>query len=83
MQHNQKLLEVDNLYVSFNTYAGEVKAVRNINFHLYPGETLAFVGESGCGKTVTAKSLMRLLPAESSARRLTAAWGYTKGLWLS
>ncbi len=66
MQHNQKLLEVDNLYVSFNTYAGEVKAVRNINFHLYPGETLAFVGESGCGKTVTAKSLMRLLPAESS-----------------
>lgn len=66
MEENKKLLDVQQLYVSFNTYAGEVKAVRNINFHLYPGETLAFVGESGCGKTVTAKSLMRLLPKESS-----------------
>lgn len=62
----EKLLEVDNLFVSFNTYAGEVKAVRDISFHLYPGETLAFVGESGCGKTVTAKSLMRLLPKDSA-----------------
>ncbi|WP_029409678.1 ABC transporter ATP-binding protein [Treponema pedis] len=66
MQENTNLLEVKNLYVSFNTYAGEVKAVRNVNFHLKPGETLAFVGESGCGKTVTAKSLMRLLPKDSS-----------------
>ena len=46
----EKLLEVRNLRVSFNTYAGEVQAVRGIDFHLYPGETLAFVGESGCGK---------------------------------
>jgi len=58
-----KLLEVENLNVSFNTYAGEVKAVRGVNFHLNKGETLAFVGESGCGKTVTAKSIMRLLKA--------------------
>ena len=57
----EKLLEVRNLRVSFNTYAGEVQAVRGIDFHLYPGETLAFVGESGCGKTVTAKAIMRLL----------------------
>lgn len=56
-----KLLRVENLRVSFNTYAGEVKAVRGVDFELNAGETLAFVGESGCGKTVTAKALMRLL----------------------
>lgn len=60
------ILDVKNLSVSFNTYAGEVKAVRNVSFHLGEGETLAFVGESGCGKSVTAKSLMRLLPKENS-----------------
>lgn len=59
----EKVLEVKNLSVSFHTYAGEVKAVRDISFDLHKGETLAMVGESGCGKTVTAKALMRLLPA--------------------
>lgn len=58
---NEKILDVENLRVSFHTYAGEVKAVRGIDFELKKGETLAFVGESGCGKSVTAKSLMRLL----------------------
>ncbi len=57
-----KILEVKNLRVSFHTYAGEVRAVRGVNFELRRGETLAFVGESGCGKTVTAKSILRLLP---------------------
>ena len=57
----EKLLDVNNLRVSFNTYAGEVKAVRGVGFELNEGETLAFVGESGCGKTVTAKAIMRLL----------------------
>lgn len=57
----EKILSVRNLRVSFNTYAGEVKAVRGVDFDLHRGETLAFVGESGCGKTVTAKALMRLL----------------------
>ena len=55
-----KLLQVKDLRVSFNTYAGEVKAVRGVNFELDRGETLAFVGESGCGKTVTAKAILRL-----------------------
>jgi oligopeptide transport system ATP-binding protein len=59
----ERLLDVKNLNVSFNTYAGEVKAVRGIDFSLQKGETLAFVGESGCGKTVTAKAVMRLLKA--------------------
>ena len=57
----EKILEVKNLQVSFNTYAGEVKAVRGVSFHLNSGETLAFVVESGCGKNVTAKSILRLL----------------------
>ena len=63
----ERVLTVDNLEVSFHTYAGEVRAVRDISFHVDQGETLAFVGESGCGKTVTAKAVMRLLktpPAE-------------------
>ena len=61
MENNEKILEVENLHVSFHTYAGEVKAVRGVDFELRRGETLAFVGESGCGKSVTAKSIMRLL----------------------
>ena len=57
-----KLLEVKNLHVSFDTYGGEVKAVRGVSFDLYKGETLAIVGESGSGKSVTTKALMRLIP---------------------
>ncbi|EGO87740.1 peptide ABC transporter ATP-binding protein, partial [Clostridium botulinum C str. Stockholm] len=57
-----KLLEVKNLKVSFHTYAGEVQSVRGVNFSLEKGETLAIVGESGCGKTITSKSIMRLIP---------------------
>lgn len=57
-----KVLEVKNLHVSFDTHAGEVKAVRGVDFHLTKGETLAIVGESGSGKSVTTKTLMRLIP---------------------
>lgn len=57
-----KILEVINLHVSFNTYAGEVKAIRGINFYVNKGETLAIVGESGSGKSVTVQTVMKLIP---------------------
>ncbi len=58
----KKILEVKDLHVSFHTYAGEVKAVRGVNFHLNKGESVAIVGESGCGKSVTSQTIMKLIP---------------------
>lgn len=55
-------LDVRNLKVSFSTPQGNFLAVNGINFQLHSGETLALVGESGCGKTVSALSILRLLP---------------------
>lgn len=56
------VLKIDNLHVSFDTYAGEVHAVRGVSLHVEEGEVLAIVGESGCGKSVTAKTIMKLNP---------------------
>jgi oligopeptide/dipeptide ABC transporter ATP-binding protein len=53
---------VENLEVRFTGERGQVRAVTGVSFHLAPGETLGLVGESGCGKTVTAMSILRLLP---------------------
>lgn len=58
----ETLLEVSNLKVNFNTAAGIVKAVDGVSFTVDRGETLGLVGESGCGKSVTALSLLRLIP---------------------
>ena len=55
------MLEVKNLSVSFHTYAGEVQCVRDVSFRVKRGECVAIVGESGCGKTVTVKSLLGLI----------------------
>ena len=64
---SETLLQVKNLAVSYHGYAGEVQSVRGVSFDVQRGETLAVVGESGCGKSVTAKTIMRLIqtpPAE-------------------
>lgn len=61
-----KVLEVENLHVSFHTYLGEVKAVRGVSFNLKERETIALVGESGCGKTVCSKAILRILPKHAS-----------------
>jgi peptide/nickel transport system ATP-binding protein/oligopeptide transport system ATP-binding protein len=55
-------LKVENLTVSFSSKNGTLTAVNGISYHLMAGEILAIVGESGCGKTVGALSLLRLIP---------------------
>lgn len=59
------LLEVKNLSVSFDTQQGELEAVRDVSFSLKEGEVLAVVGESGCGKSVLCKAIMKLLTREA------------------
>ena len=59
------LLEVINLSISFDTRRGEIQAVRDVSFNLHSGEILALVGESGCGKSVLCKSIMKLLHGNS------------------
>ena len=61
-QHNSVLLSIRNVSTHFYTELGLVKAVQNVSFDLHTGKTLAVVGESGCGKSVTALSVMRLIP---------------------
>jgi peptide/nickel transport system ATP-binding protein len=61
-QDDAVLLEVDNLQTAFRTADGIVRAVDGVSFAIDEGETLAIVGESGCGKSVTASSILRLIP---------------------
>ena len=67
--NGETVLRVDDLRISFGTYAGEVQAVRGATFDLRRGETLAIVGESGSGKSVAARSIMRLNPESNTVVR--------------
>jgi oligopeptide/dipeptide ABC transporter ATP-binding protein len=60
-KNSERILEVKNLRTSFYSEAGEVKAVDEVSFNVYKGKTLGIVGESGCGKSVTSLSIMRLI----------------------
>ena len=58
----EELLKIENLSVGIKSPAGKVQAVRDVSFELHPGEVLAIVGESGCGKSMLCKTIMKLLP---------------------
>jgi peptide/nickel transport system ATP-binding protein len=58
---SKKILEVKNLTVHFYTYAGIVKAIEEVSFDVFEGETFALVGETGCGKSVTARAITQLI----------------------
>ena len=58
----EELLKIENLTVGIHSPAGKVQAVRDVCFELHPGEVLAIVGESGCGKSMLCRSIMKLLP---------------------
>lgn len=60
---SQELLHIKDLSVHFHTPEGVCRAVENVGFNLFPGETLGLVGESGCGKSVTSLSILGLIPS--------------------
>ncbi|MCD8828638.1 ABC transporter ATP-binding protein [Staphylococcus gallinarum] len=62
---SERILEVNDLHVSFDIDAGEVQAVRGVDFYLNKGETLAIVGESGSGKSVTTKAITKLFQGDT------------------
>ena len=63
----EKILEVKDLKVSFQTFQGSVQAVRGVSWHLNKKETIAIVGESGCGKTVTIQTVIGLNPKKNGS----------------
>ena len=69
------VLTVEDLHVELPVPAGRLRAVQGVSFHVNRGETLCIVGESGCGKTLTALAVMNLLPARAkrAARRIELA----------
>src|SRR5438874_7549869 len=59
---SQPLLELRDLNVAFNTERGQIRPVRDVSYSIFPGQTMSVVGESGCGKSVTALTILRLIP---------------------
>ena len=59
---NNRLLSVENLHIAFRTYAGRVYAVNGMTFHINRNEIFGLVGESGCGKSMTAMAILNLVP---------------------
>jgi peptide/nickel transport system ATP-binding protein len=72
---NQPILRVKDLQVSFPSSRGKVRILEGVTFSLFPGEILALVGETGCGKSVTAKSILNLMPRFGNDRKGTALFG--------
>ncbi|WP_198142324.1 ATP-binding cassette domain-containing protein [Syntrophaceticus schinkii] len=70
----ETVLEVNDLYTRFRTRHGEVRAVNGVSFEIAPGETLGLVGESGCGKTVTALSLVGLIDRRERSIQVKFYW---------
>ena len=64
---SERVLEVKDLTVSFDTYAGTVQAVRGVSWYLNRRETVAIVGESGCGKTVSIQTIIGLIRTKPAA----------------
>lgn len=79
----EPILGVENLTVSFEGSRGPAKILEGVDFALYPGEVLALVGETGCGKSVTAKSLLDLIPQLSRRRAGRISFNGTDLLKLS
>ena len=65
----ENLLEIEDLEISLSADQGTIDVIQSVSFTLAPGKTLALVGESGCGKSVTAASILRLLPRELNITR--------------
>ncbi len=62
MSNREVLVEIQNLRVEFDVRAGIVKAVDGVSFDIYRGETLGVIGESGCGKSITARAILQMIP---------------------
>ena len=68
------LLKIENLQTQFKTSEGIIKAANNVSFEIYPGEVIGIVGESGCGKSVTALSIMQLIPKPHGEIRMVKSY---------
>ncbi len=75
-ESKEKILEIRDLDISFQTTAGMVHAIRGVNLDLYKGETVAIVGESGSGKSVTMKAAMGILASNARVTRGTIQFSY-------